>query len=73
LWPVDSLLGNDRETNNDTTAIVRQQLRKYVTVLEPLLDSGLRATMAIPLEEVFSTWSAPRLCHLTDRVRFSEI
>jgi hypothetical protein len=31
-----------------------QQLRKYATVLELLLGSGLRATMEILLEAVFS-------------------
>jgi hypothetical protein len=45
LWHTDTLLGNDHETNNETTAIAMQQLRKYATVLEPLLGSGQRATM----------------------------
>jgi hypothetical protein len=47
------LLGNDRETN-ETTAIAKQQLRKYATVLNPLLASGLSATVEILLEAVFS-------------------
>jgi hypothetical protein len=45
LCHIDPLLGNDRETNNETTAIDTQQLRKYATVLEPLPGSGPRATM----------------------------
>jgi hypothetical protein len=40
------LLSNDRESN-ETTAIARQELRKYVTVLEPLLGSGPRATVEV--------------------------
>jgi hypothetical protein len=47
------LLGNDRETNIKTTDIAMQQLRKYATVVEPLLGSGLRAAMEIMLEAVF--------------------
>jgi hypothetical protein len=62
------LLGNDRETNNDKTAISMQQLCNYAILLEPLLGSGLRATVEVLLEEVFSTWSALRLYHSTDRV-----
>jgi hypothetical protein len=42
MWYVDPLLGNDREANNETTAIASQQLRKYTAVLEPLLGSGPR-------------------------------
>jgi hypothetical protein len=38
---IDSLLANDSETYNEITATARQQLRKYATVLEPLLGSGL--------------------------------
>jgi hypothetical protein len=34
--------------------IARQQLRKYATVLEPLLGSGPRSTMEVQLEAVFS-------------------
>jgi hypothetical protein len=36
------LIGNDRETDNETTAIAMQQLRKYATLLESLLGSGPR-------------------------------
>jgi hypothetical protein len=50
--------------------IAMQQLRKYAAALEPLLGSGLRTTMDVVLEAVFSM-SAPRLYHLTDRVQFS--
>jgi hypothetical protein len=56
LWHVEELLGKDRETNNETTVIAMQQLRKYATVLEPLLDSDLHATMEARLEAVFSMW-----------------
>jgi hypothetical protein len=66
LWHVDLLLGNDCKTNNKTTAIVRQQLRKYATVLELLLGSGLRSTMEVLLEAVVSMWSTPRLYHSTE-------
>jgi hypothetical protein len=31
-----------------------QQLRKYTTVLEPLLDSGPQATMEVLLVAIFS-------------------
>jgi hypothetical protein len=48
--------------------IARQQLRKYATVLEPLLGGGPRAPMEVQLEAVFSMWSAPRLYHSIDRV-----
>jgi hypothetical protein len=54
LRHIDPLLGNDRKINNETTAIARQQLCKYATVLEPLLGSGLRITMEALLEAVFS-------------------
>jgi hypothetical protein len=53
LWHIDTLLGNNCETNNETMAIVRQQLHKYAPVLELLLDSGPHATLKIPLEAVF--------------------
>jgi hypothetical protein len=33
LWHINLSLGSDSETNNDTTAIAGQQLRKYATVL----------------------------------------
>jgi hypothetical protein len=50
LWHIDTFLGNDLETNNETTAIAMQQLRKYATAVEPLLGIGLRATMEGLLE-----------------------
>jgi hypothetical protein len=37
MWHIDPLLDN-----NETTAIARQQLRKYAKVLEPLQGSGQR-------------------------------
>jgi hypothetical protein len=43
-----------RETNNETTAIPRRQLRIYATVQEPYLGSGPRAKMEVLLEAVFS-------------------
>jgi hypothetical protein len=54
LWHINPLLGNDSETNNDTTTIAKQQLRKYSKLVEPLLGSGPRATIEILLEAVFS-------------------
>jgi hypothetical protein len=53
MWHIEPLLGNERETNNDTTAIPRQQLCKYETVLELLLGSGPRAAIDALLEAVF--------------------
>jgi hypothetical protein len=51
-WPIDLLLGNDRETINETTAIAKQLLRKYATVLQPFLNSGPRATKKVLMEAV---------------------
>jgi hypothetical protein len=68
LWHIDPLLGNERETNNETTAIAMQQLRKCPTVLEHLLSSGPSATMVIMLEAVFYICSAQRIYHSTDSV-----
>jgi hypothetical protein len=48
------MLGNDRETNNKTMAIARQQLCKYAIVLELLLGSSLCAPMEVLFEAVFS-------------------
>jgi hypothetical protein len=70
LWHADGLLGNDRETNV-TTAIVRQQLRKYATLPELLLGIGPRAKKEVLLETVIFMWSATRLYHSNDRVEFS--
>jgi hypothetical protein len=53
--------------------IARQQLRKYATVLEPLVGSGPRATMEVQLEATFSMWSALRLYHSIDRVPNSSV
>jgi hypothetical protein len=47
LWHTDPLGGNDRETNNETMVIARQKLRKYETVLKPLLGSGPYATIKV--------------------------
>jgi hypothetical protein len=52
-WHIDPLLGNDRETMNETTAIDMQQLRKYEKVLKSLVGSGPSATMEVLLEAVF--------------------
>jgi hypothetical protein len=54
LWHIDLLLGNDCEKSNKTTAIARQQLRKYAKLLEPFLGSGPRASMEVLLEALFS-------------------
>jgi hypothetical protein len=66
LWHTDPLLGNDRETNSETKAIARQQLRKYAKPLAPLLGSYPRATMEVLLE-------APSLYHWTDCVEVTNI
>jgi hypothetical protein len=70
LWLIDPLLGNYGETSNETIASALQQLRKYTTVLKPLLDSGPRTTVELLLEAVFSMWSVRRLYHSTDQVGF---
>jgi hypothetical protein len=51
---MDQLLDNDCETNNETTVIARQQLRKYATVLKLLLGSDPRATVEELLEVILS-------------------
>jgi hypothetical protein len=71
LWNIDPLLGNDRKINSKTTAIAMQQLRKYDTVLESLLGSGLQ-TLEVLLEAVFSVYSTPRLYYSTDRIDLVE-
>jgi hypothetical protein len=71
LWHIEPLLGSDRKTNNETTAIVRQHLRKYAKVLEPLLGSGPRATMEVLLEAVFSMWPPPS--YITPPTEFSSV
>jgi hypothetical protein len=43
----------------------KQELRKYATVLEPLLSSVPRETIELLLEAVFSMWSA----YSTERVQ----
>jgi hypothetical protein len=55
LWHIDPLLGNDCETNKETTIIASQQLRKYATVLEPLLGISLGGTTEVLSKVVFST------------------
>jgi hypothetical protein len=49
---------------NKATATARQQLRKYATVLEPLLGSDRRATMEVLLETVFSMRPLREKVHL---------
>jgi hypothetical protein len=56
LRHIDPLIGNDRETNKEKTAIARRELRKYAIVVKPLLGSGPRATVKVLLEEVFVLW-----------------
>jgi hypothetical protein len=65
LWHIDPLLDNDRETNNEATTITRQQLHKYATVLEPLLESGPLPKLKILLEAVLSMWSFDRPTELS--------
>jgi hypothetical protein len=68
MWHIDTLIDNNRETNNDTKAIAMQQLRKYATVLEPLLRSDPRSTLELLLETVFSLWYSPMLYHSIDQI-----
>jgi hypothetical protein len=49
LWCIDSLLGKDLETNNETTAVAIQRCGKSTSTAIELL-----------LETVFSTWSVQR-------------
>jgi hypothetical protein len=70
LWLINLLLGNDRETNNETTNVARKLFCKYATVLKPLLDNRPCATVEILLEAVLSIWPAPALYHTTIRVQF---
>jgi hypothetical protein len=63
-WPVT----RQRPRKHEIKAIAVQALRKYATVLEPLLGSDPRATMEVPLEAMFSMWPSPRLHHSTDRL-----
>jgi hypothetical protein len=49
LWPTDPLLGNDRETNSETTTVARQwPVRQWI---------GWKA--------MFSGWSLPMAAHAT--------
>jgi hypothetical protein len=67
---IDQLLSNDRETNEITT-IARQQLRKYATVLEPVLGSDPRATMEVMLEWCFLC--SPLRDYITRPTEFSSV
>jgi hypothetical protein len=60
LWVlshIDPLLGNDHETNYETTTVARYRC---------VPNNGINVAA------VLSMWSAPRLYHSTDRVQFSE-
>lgn len=50
MWHIELSLGNKLKAKEKTT-IAREQIRKYATVLEPLLSSGLPLTMEVLLEE----------------------
>jgi hypothetical protein len=54
------------ETNNETTVLIGQQLRKYATLLELFLGSDLREILEVLLEAAFSIWSASRSYYSTD-------
>jgi heme O synthase-like polyprenyltransferase len=62
IWHINPLLDHDRDKpiarrrprNNVTTAIARQQLFKYATVLEPVLGIDQHATIEVLVEAVFS-------------------
>jgi hypothetical protein len=53
LWHIEPLLGDDHESDNKTMATARQQICKYITLLEPLIGSGLGATMEVLFKAVF--------------------
>jgi hypothetical protein len=65
MWHIELSLGNKLKAKEKTT-IAREQIRKYATVLEPLLDSSPRSTMEVLLEAVFSMWSPQKLYRSTD-------
>jgi hypothetical protein len=49
LWRIDPLIGNDLETNTETTAVAMQRNGKHTSTMIELL-----------LETAFSAWSVPR-------------
>jgi hypothetical protein len=65
VWHIDPLLGNNRKTRR--WPLLGNSFLN-VTVLEPLMSSGLRTTIEVLLEAVSSMWSALRLYHLTNQV-----
>jgi hypothetical protein len=67
LWHIDPLLGNNRETNSEMTAIAMKHIHKYAAVLE-LLGSGLHTIMELLLEVVFSM-GLLRVYHSTNQVQ----
>jgi hypothetical protein len=67
LWHVGQIVKQQLWNKTETTAITRQQIRKYTTVLESLLGSGLLATM----EVLLPLWSAPRLYHSAIKFEWS--
>jgi hypothetical protein len=71
LWHVDLLLDNDRETKNETMVTARQQLHKYTTVLELLLDNGPRVTIKVLFEVVFLC--GPLRRYITRSTEFSSM
>jgi hypothetical protein len=48
------MLGNDYETNKQTTIIAVQRIHNLAVLLEELLGSGPHASMEVLLEAVFS-------------------
>jgi hypothetical protein len=65
FWHIDHLLGNDVETNNETTVIAMEHLHTYATKLRPACSNGTTVESG-----VFYV-SALRLYHSTNRVEFS--
>jgi hypothetical protein len=54
-------------------AVARKRPRNKKGRQRPLLGGCPHATMEVLLEAMFSTWSAKRLYHATDRVQLSSI
>jgi hypothetical protein len=71
LWHIHPLPGNDRETNNETMAIARQQLHKYETVLQPLLGSGPHTKMEVLWKRCFLC--GPLRGYITRPTKFSSV
>jgi hypothetical protein len=70
LWHIDPLLANDRETNNETTAVVRKQPACQWTSWKAVSSVGFvlmaaNTTMDTTMGMVLPVWFMPR-CYKQD-------